>query len=246
MSSITLYWSSISPYACRPSIYLYEKGIEFKSNILDFTKQEQKSEEFLKINPRGKVPVLLDEEDGQPITISESAAIMTYLEDKFGPLGPSISSSPRLRAKVLTRAFEIENYLLPMAYGLYTAWFGLTEQEKVDLSGQNEKVKAADAAYDNVIEELQKYDELLKDQALYLVGSEFSLADVMLLPLLLMLEHIKLGLKAEPRLVNLVEYIEVNKKRPSIRQGVPGVWNGDVTRFDFSPFVEAHNKRKSN
>ena len=62
---------------------LREVGVEYQRVTIDLTNGEQKSPEFLAINPYGKLPVL--EDDGNIIT--ESAAICTYIAEKYPSKG---------------------------------------------------------------------------------------------------------------------------------------------------------------
>jgi glutathione S-transferase len=57
---------------------LEELGAEYQLHLVDLTKGEGQSAEFLKLNPAGKVPVLIDGE----LVLTESAAIITYLGDQ--------------------------------------------------------------------------------------------------------------------------------------------------------------------
>jgi len=69
---------------------LIELDLEHELQLLDFAKKEQKSAEYLKINPNGLVPTLVI--DGTPMT--EAAAISLYLADShaYGKLSPTIES----------------------------------------------------------------------------------------------------------------------------------------------------------
>lgn len=58
---------------------LHEKNLPFESRIVDLQKREQYETWFLKLNPRGEVPVLQD--TGK--VIPDSAHIIDYLEDNF-------------------------------------------------------------------------------------------------------------------------------------------------------------------
>src|SRR6185295_9858378 len=58
---------------------LDECGAEYELAPIDFTKREHKSPEFLKINPAGKLPALVDGE----AKVYEGAAICLYLADKY-------------------------------------------------------------------------------------------------------------------------------------------------------------------
>ena len=74
------------------AILLEELGIEFNYRPVDITAGEQFSDEFKKLNPNAKIPVIVDHQgpDGQAITVFESGAIMVYLAEKVAsPLFPS-------------------------------------------------------------------------------------------------------------------------------------------------------------
>lgn len=58
---------------------LEEAGAEYDFSAIDLTKGEHRKPEFLKVNPGGKVPVLIDGD----LVLTESAAICTYIGEKF-------------------------------------------------------------------------------------------------------------------------------------------------------------------
>lgn len=97
---ITLY-TQTTPNGRKPMILMEELGAAYDRRFVDLAKAEQKSPEFLKLNPNGKIPVLIDEdgpESGRHV-IFESGAILIYLADKFAsPLWPS---APAARSEVL-------------------------------------------------------------------------------------------------------------------------------------------------
>ena len=66
-----------------PHMLLREIGCPFELRLVDRTKDAQKSAAYLKLNPNGKIPVLVD--DGE--AISETGAIGLYLADKFPQAG---------------------------------------------------------------------------------------------------------------------------------------------------------------
>jgi glutathione S-transferase len=77
---LTLYYA---PGACSLAahIVLEESGEKYEARRVDFSKAEQRSEAYLKINPLGRVPALaLD--SGEPLT--ENTAILPYLGQRFG------------------------------------------------------------------------------------------------------------------------------------------------------------------
>jgi GSH-dependent disulfide-bond oxidoreductase len=88
---ITLY-TQTTPNGRKPLILLEELGAEYDLKLVDFSASEQKSPAFLKLNPNGKIPVLVDPDGpgGGEHVVFESAAILIYLADKFAsPLWPS-------------------------------------------------------------------------------------------------------------------------------------------------------------
>ena len=72
-----LYNTQRCPYARRTRIVLYEKGIDFDVHEVDL---ENKSEEFLKASPTGKVPVVVLDGD----SIYESNVVNQYLDEVTG------------------------------------------------------------------------------------------------------------------------------------------------------------------
>lgn len=78
MRELTLYHS---PTACStaPFILLCEAGAEFSVEPVDLRKGQQKQSDFLRLNPKGKVPVLVV--DGNPLT--ENLAIQVWIARMF-------------------------------------------------------------------------------------------------------------------------------------------------------------------
>lgn len=81
---ITLY-TSATPNGQKASIALEEMGLEYDLKAIDLMKAEQKTPEFLALNPNGRIPVIVD--DGFPVF--ESGAILIYLAEKTGKFMPS-------------------------------------------------------------------------------------------------------------------------------------------------------------
>ena len=76
---IKLYDFKSSPNCQRVKIVLAEKNLPYETVPIDLRKQEQKTPEYLKLNPYGKVPVLTD--DGT--VLYESCIINEYLNEKY-------------------------------------------------------------------------------------------------------------------------------------------------------------------
>lgn len=87
MAKIECYFISGSPPCWSIMLALAAKGLSYEPRRLDNSKREHKSEAFLAINPRGRVPVLAD----AGITVRETNAILAYLEVAYpyrSPLHP--------------------------------------------------------------------------------------------------------------------------------------------------------------
>jgi len=80
-----------TPNSVKVPIMLEEVGAEYRLNKVNIRAGEQKTPEFIALNPNGKVPVIVDSQgpQGTPVTITESAAILIYLGEKFGKLIPA-------------------------------------------------------------------------------------------------------------------------------------------------------------
>jgi glutathione S-transferase len=73
-----LYYYPLSSNSRKALVTAIILGSPIERKLVDLTKREQRQPDFLKLNPNGRVPVLVDEE----LTLWESHAIMTYLADK--------------------------------------------------------------------------------------------------------------------------------------------------------------------
>jgi len=137
---------------------LDECGAQYEIVPIDFTKREHKTPEFLKINPAGKLPALVDGD----CKIFEGAAICLYLADKY----PQANLAPAIGAP------ERGRYLSLMVYStsqLEPAMSdALLKQESLPQRGWTDFETAQ-----NVVE-----GELGKGP--YLFGDWFTAADIMI------------------------------------------------------------------
>jgi glutathione S-transferase len=89
MKGLHLYHASISNCSQKVRLCLDEKGLAWEGHEVNLRASEHLTTEFLSINPRGVVPVLVD----NGVVVNESNDIIQYLEDKFPdpPLSPNSS-----------------------------------------------------------------------------------------------------------------------------------------------------------
>jgi GSH-dependent disulfide-bond oxidoreductase len=83
-------YSLPTPNGVKVSIMLEEIGLPYEVHLVDFNKDDQKTPEFLSLNPNGKIPAIIDPNGpgGKPLGLFESGAILQYLAEKTGKLLP--------------------------------------------------------------------------------------------------------------------------------------------------------------
>jgi GST-like protein len=84
-------YSLNTPNGVKVSIMLEETGLPYEPHLVDFDRNDQKTPEFLSLNPNGKIPAIVDPDGpgGKPIGLFESGAILLYLAEKTGQLIPA-------------------------------------------------------------------------------------------------------------------------------------------------------------
>lgn len=80
-------YTAATPNGHKVSIMLEEVGLPYTVHVVDFRRQEQKSPAFLALNPNGRIPVIVDRDNGDYV-LFESGAILMYLAEKSGQLMP--------------------------------------------------------------------------------------------------------------------------------------------------------------
>ena len=196
---IKLYDFKSSPNCQRVKIVLAEKSLSYEVVPIDLRAQEQKTPDYLKLNPYGKVPVLTD--DGT--VLYESCIINEYLEEKY-PNPPLMPKEPgkKARARIL------------VDYGMthFDAPYQKLRMELMkEQKDQNQQV--IDGAKGDLKRMLKRFEEEIGDQQ-YLMG-DFSLVDADLLPRFTRLEGF--GVLPDPSLPRLGRYLERMKARPSVK-----------------------------
>ena len=81
-------YTAATPNGYKVSIALEELELAYTLHVLDLAAGEQKREGFLKINPNGRIPAIVDREAGD-FAVFESGAILIYLAEKTGKLMPT-------------------------------------------------------------------------------------------------------------------------------------------------------------
>jgi GSH-dependent disulfide-bond oxidoreductase len=81
-------FTAATPNGWKASITLEELGLPYRVRPISFDKREQKEPWYLKINPNGRIPTIVDHDNGG-FAVFESGAIMIYLAEKAGALLPT-------------------------------------------------------------------------------------------------------------------------------------------------------------
>jgi GST-like protein len=159
-----------SPNVTKVTIALEEVGQAYKFHAIDVWKGQQFAQDFARLNPNQRVPVIVDPEgpDGKEIVVFESGAILMYLAEKYRSLLPS---NPRARLDVLQWMMVQMTSIGPM-FGQFVHFSAYAAQGN-------------DYALDRYSSEVVRLYELLENrlaESEYLGGDAYSLADVATLP----------------------------------------------------------------
>jgi len=196
---IKLYDFKSSPNCQRVKVVLAEKNLPYEIVPVDLTKKEQKTPDYLKMNPYGKVPVLTDDST----VLYESLIINEYLEEKY-PNPPLMPKDPAKKAKGR----------ILVDYGMAhfdSAYQKLRMELMKEAKEQSQPI--IDGAKGELKKLLQRFEDELGDQQ-YLLG-DFSLVDADLIPRFTRLAGF--GVLPDPSLPRLGKYLERMKARPSVK-----------------------------
>ena len=155
---LELYTAS-TPNGWKASVTLEELGLEYKVHEISLQNQEQKTPEYLTINPNGRIPTLVDEGFG----VFESGAIMIYLAEKTGRLLPT---------DIKSRSETIQWLMFQMS-GIGP----MMGQANVFFRTMEEKIPTAISRYQNESRRLFEVLDKKLDNSEWLT-KDFSIADI--------------------------------------------------------------------
>jgi GSH-dependent disulfide-bond oxidoreductase len=208
---IQLYYLA-SPNGVKAAIMLEETGLPYEPQLVRFDTKDQRSPEFLSLNPYGKIPAIIDPHgpDGKPLPLFESGAILIYLADKSGKF---------LSRNGATRYETIQWLMFQMAgigpmfgqVGFFHKFAGKDYEDK--------------RPRDRYIEESKRLLEVLDARLVnrtWLMGDAYSIADIATFPLVRNL----IGYYGAGELVGFSEYGNVKRAletflaRPAVEKGL--------------------------
>jgi glutathione S-transferase len=231
---LELYHHGSSACAAKVRFALAEKGLEWVGHYVDILSGEQFRPEFLAINPKGVVPVLIA--DGNVIT--ESTVICEYLEEAC-PGPPLYPRAPleRARVRAWTKAVDEElhpacsaiTYVVSHRHTILRNGAGSFEEFMQSGAGEGAAARAlkwqwiqqgisAPGAPDKVrlyADYLQKMERALQ-RSDWLVGQTFTMADVAMAPYLNRLAVLAMeGMWRDGRLPRVADWFERIRARPT-------------------------------
>jgi GST-like protein len=198
-------YSWTTPNGHKIHIMLEETGLPYRVHKINLGAKEQTRPEYLKINPNGKIPAIVDTDgpDGKPLAIFESAAILVHLAQKSGKLLPT---EPRARYATLEwLMFQIAN-IGPM-YG-QAFHFRSVAPERVPY--------AIDRYTNEVGRLLGVIDKRLFEQP-YLAGAEYTIADIASWPWVRNSHSFGFNMDNYP---NVQRWVSAIAERPAVRRGL--------------------------
>lgn len=194
-------YTSETPNGWKVSIMLEEIGMPYNVHAIDLGKSDQKKPEFLKLNPNGRIPAIIDT-DEDDLTIFESGAIMLHLAEKSGQLMPSDKKG----------RYDVIQWLMFQMSGVGP----MQGQSNVFFRYFPEKIQPAIDRYQNEVKRLYTVlDGRLADRE-YLAG-DYSLADIANWSWVSIHDWAGVGIDDLP---NLKRWVDTIAERPAVQKGI--------------------------
>lgn len=236
MTRVTLYHGRASTCSKKVRISLYEKGVPFESRLLDLQRFEQHQPDYLAINPKGVVPTLVH--DGRPVV--ESSIIIQYVDEAFD--GPALTpANPGVRADMRLWLRFSDDVAYEAIYA--PTWQYMRHRAAQDLEGdglanvlsrvptaerQDRWKQMAQGGYSEaeLAEAVRKMESCLDKlqakllQTPWLVGDDFTLADVAVLPFADRIRNLRPELLEGPTRAAVVAWLERAQRRPSFNRAI--------------------------
>ena len=194
-------YTAATPNGHKVSIVLEELGLPYTVHALSFDNKEQKSADFLKINPNGRIPAIVDRANGD-FAVFESGAILIYLAEQTGKLMPS---DPKGRSLVLQWLMFQMGGIGPMQ-GQANVFFRYFPER---LQG----------AIDRYQHETRRLYEVLDTrlQSVEFLAGEYSIADIATFPWVRGYEWSRVSVEG---LTALQRWMATMEARPAVQRGL--------------------------
>ena len=167
--TIAFYYGSGSPYAWRVHFALEHKALPYDRKILSFSAGDTRKPEFVALNPRHRVPTIVDGD----FVLYESNAIVEYLDEAYPGRGqPLFPGNVQIRALIRRLVCEVDSYMMDAADKVIDQAFYTKPEER-------DEVKLAEGKKE-VMEEYRLFTKAMRGE--FLAGP-LSAADYALYPM---------------------------------------------------------------
>ena len=194
-------YTAATPNGHKVSIVLEELGLPYNVHAIDLMQGQQKQPEYVKLNPNGRIPTIVDTDNGD-FTVFESGAILIYLAEKTGKLLPQ-------DAKGRSRALQ---WLMFQMGGVGP----MMGQANVFFRYFPEKIQPAIDRYQNECRRLFEVLDRHLGESEWL-ADEYSIADIATWPWVRTYKWS--GVKIDG-LVNLKRWLDAMYARPACVKGI--------------------------
>jgi glutathione S-transferase len=234
---LELYHNAMSTCSQKARIVLEEKGLAWTSHELNLRLSEHLKPDYLRLNPDGVVPTLID--DGA--VIRESSVIVEYLDERF-PDPPLSPPDPLGRARMRQWIVQIDEAIHPatgtITWALSTRHVMRAMHSHAELETYIEGLQVADkrmrrrqileqgVAAPIVEEALKRMDRLVADmeaqlgRTRWLVGEACTLADLALAPYLVRMDMLGVGRVLWERRPRFAAWLDAIRTRKGYRDGI--------------------------
>jgi glutathione S-transferase len=240
---LVLYHNDMSTCAQKVRFALAEKGVDWEGRHLDLRAGEQHEPEYLKLNPKGVVPTLVDDGPGGG-TVVESNVIMEYVDD-LAPENPLKPADPMQRARMrlwmkrLDDSIHAETGVISsaIAFRYQKLAEGREAAEKLveGIPDEAKRARMRSIVFEGTASPLfaagiDRFRKLIADMedALsaddWLAGDAFTLADMAYAPYATRLEHLQLSGLWRPD-SGFADWFARIKARPSYQTGLANWFN---------------------
>ena len=197
--TLRLYYHPLSSFCWKALIALYENGVAFEPQMVDFSNPEQDAA-FRKMWPIRRFPVLRDEADDR--IVPESSIIIEYIDQKFPGATRLIPTDPTRAREMRLRDRFFDLYVHVQMQKVVTD--RLRPEGQHDLFGVNQAKELIETSYRMIDQEMAARE--------WVMGDDFTMADCAAAPALFY------GAMAVPfgEHRNVAAYLDRLKQRPSV------------------------------
>ena len=200
---MTLYEFALSGNSHKIRLMLSLLGLDYRSVIVNGSERQQKSVDFLSMNPFGQVPVLTDDD----VIVRDSQAILVYLARKYG--------NEQWLPNEATALAEVATWLSTAANEVSMGPNRLRLHYKFGRAINSEESRQAAINLLNILQgRLEKYEWLATDH--------LTIADIAIYPYIALAPEGRLDLESYPAVTGWVSRIQA---LPGY-VGMPGMWQG--------------------